>query len=77
MSWHPAKAWTSRLPVDGYRHFERVMQGGRGPQRWVELAPVLAPGQRRRVAWAELRNPDLWESGWQQIPESDAASAAE
>jgi tryptophan-rich hypothetical protein len=54
-----------------------VMQGGRGPQRWVELAPVLAPGQRRRVAWAELRNPDLWESGWQQIPESDAASAAE
>ena len=77
MTWRPAKAWTSRKPVDGYRHFELVMQGGRGLQRWVELAPLLAPSQRRRVAWAELTDAALWQSGWQQIPESDAAAAAE
>ena len=77
MTWRPANAWTSRRPVDGYRHFQLVMQGGRGAERWVELTPVLAPGRRRRVAWTELNNASLWESGWQQIPESDASAAAE
>ena len=41
MAWRPARAWTSQRPVAGYRHFELIMQGGRGPQRWVELAAVL------------------------------------
>ena len=30
MGWMPAKAWTSEQPLSGYRHFERVMTGGRG-----------------------------------------------
>ena len=49
MGWNPARAWTSQDPVGGYRHFQLVLQGGRGDQRWVELAAVLAPGYRERV----------------------------
>jgi tryptophan-rich hypothetical protein len=49
MGWNPARAWTSQAPVGGYRHFQLVLQGGRGDQRWVELAAVLAPEHRERV----------------------------
>ena len=54
MAWRPARAWTSQRPVAGYRHFELITQGGRGPLRWVELAAVLAPSHRERVLWSEL-----------------------
>lgn len=71
MAWMPAKAWTSDQPVGGYRHFERVMTGGRGPTRWVELAAVLNPRFRERVLWSELKDPNRWLSGWQPIVELD------
>ena len=77
MAWHPARAWTSQSPVSGYRHFELITQGGRGPQRWVELAAVLAPSHRERVLWSELKDPTLWSSGWQSIPESDEESSTQ
>ena len=75
MVWRPAKAWTSQQPVGGYRHFELILHGGRGDQRWVELAALLAPSQRLRVSWLELKDPNRWSSGWQQIAEDDADSA--
>ena len=75
MVWRPAKAWTSQQPVGGYRHFELILQGGRGDQRWVELAALLAPSQRLRVNWLELKDTNRWSSGWQQIAEDDADSA--
>ena len=74
MAWRPARAWTSQRPVAGYRHFELITQGGRGPLRWVELAAVLAPSHRERLLWSELKDPTLWSSGWQSIPESDEDS---
>ena len=64
-------AWTSQQPVAGYRHFELVMQGGQGPARWVDLAPVLAPSHRERVLWTELKDRTRWVSGWQQLPKDD------
>ena len=77
MAWRPARAWTSQSPVSGYRHFELVTQGGRGPQRWVEMAAVLDPSHRERVLWNELKDPTRWSSGWQSIPKSDEDSSAQ
>ena len=77
MGWNPARAWTSQAPVGGYRHFQLVLQGGRGDQRWVELAAVLAPDHRERVLWRDLKDRSRWISGWQSIPESHADTAAE
>ncbi|QNJ19607.1 tryptophan-rich conserved hypothetical protein CHP02450 [Synechococcus sp. A18-25c] len=67
MTWKPAKAWTSAAPRSGRRHFRLVLQGGRGPQRWVELVSVLSPEVRLRLLWSELRDTKLWQSGWQCI----------
>ena len=72
MTWRPAKSWTSQGAVGGYRHFMVIMQGGRGVDRWVELVPVLAPGQRHRVKWCDLNDPSQWMRGWQQIPDLNA-----
>ena len=77
MGWNPARAWTSQDPVGGYRHFQLVLQGGRGDQRWVELEAVLEPGYRERVRWRDLKDRSRWISGWQSIPESHADPAAE
>ena len=74
MAWRPARAWTSRLPVSGYRHFELITQGGRGDQRWVELAAVLNPSHRETIRWSELKDRHRWISGWQSIPADDSGS---
>ena len=77
MVCRPARAWTSQTPVAGYRHFELIMQGGSGDQRWVELAAVLKPSHRERVLWSELKDPNRWSSGWQSIPEDHADSSTQ
>ena len=74
MALKPAKAWTSRQPVAGYRHFRLVLQGGKGSQRWVELAAVLDAGTRARIAWRDLHNREQWTSGWQRFPPDDDGS---
>ena len=68
MVWKAAQAWTSVNPQDGYRHFQVMLQGGKGDERWVELEAVLNSKVRRRIAWSELKNRELWASGWQQLP---------
>jgi tryptophan-rich hypothetical protein len=68
MIWKVAQAWTSVNPQDGYRHFQVMLQGGKGQERWVELEAVLDSNVRLRVNWNELKNQELWTSGWQQLP---------
>ena len=68
MVWKVAQAWTSVNPQDGYRHFQVMLQGGKGQERWVELEAVLDSNVRIRVNWNELKNQELWTSGWQQLP---------
>jgi len=51
-----------------------VLQGGRGPQRWVELVSVLSPEVRLRLLWSEMRDARLWQSGWQTIPPEPSES---
>jgi tryptophan-rich hypothetical protein len=45
-----------------------MLQGGKGDERWVELEAVLNSKVRQRIAWSELKNRELWASGWQQLP---------
>ena len=68
MIWKVAQAWTSVNPQDGYRHFQVMLQGGKGQERWVELEAVLDSNVRLRVNWNEIKNQELWTSGWQQLP---------
>ena len=68
MSWTVAKAWTSVQPQEGFRHFRLILQGGKGQSRWVELEAVLDSNVRLRIDWSELKNQELWTSGWQQLP---------
>ena len=77
MAWRPARAWTSHQLLAGYRHFVLITQGGRGSERWVELAAVLAPSHRQRVLWRDLNDRSLWSSGWQSIPDGDVKPAAD
>ena len=64
-----AQHWTSSEAQLGFRHFRVVGQGGRGPERWVELASVLDPAQRLRLPLEDLRDPLLWRSGLQPVVE--------
>jgi phosphoribosylformimino-5-aminoimidazole carboxamide ribotide isomerase len=52
----------------GYRHFRLLGEQGRGRERHVELAAVLEPGFRLLVPLKELRDRQLWQPGWQQLP---------
>jgi len=68
MARPPAQAWTRQDAVaGGYRHFQLVLQGGRGSTRWVELAAVLNPQHRERVSFVDLKDRTQWRSGWHQI----------
>jgi len=52
----------------GYRHFRLVGERGRGQERRVELAAVLEPDFRLLVPLKALRDRQLWQPGWQQLP---------
>ena len=71
MPWKPAEAWTSLSPREGRRHFRVILQGGRGADRWVELASLLSPQVRLRERWTQLQDKTQWQSGWQPIPPDD------
>ncbi|MEY3464055.1 MAG: 1-(5-phosphoribosyl)-5-[(5-phosphoribosylamino)methylideneamino] imidazole-4-carboxamide isomerase [Cyanobacteriota bacterium] len=53
----------------GHRHFRRLGERGRGGERRLELAAVLEPGFRLLVPLAELRDRQLWQPGWQPLPQ--------
>ena len=54
--------------TQGYRHFALLGERGQGAERAAELQAVLAPDYRLVVPLAELRNRQLWQPGWQQLP---------
>ena len=64
-----AQHWTSAESQLGFRHFRVAGQGGRGPERWVELVAVLDPAKRLRVPLSDLGHPAQWRSGFQPVVE--------
>tara|TARA_B100000700_G_scaffold297909_1_gene363262 strand:+ start:275 stop:637 length:363 start_codon:yes stop_codon:yes gene_type:complete len=67
MNWPPTKAFTSTKSIYGFRHFVAINYGGNGKTRWVNLVSVLDGNIRFRVLWIELKNINLWSSGWQEL----------
>ena len=67
----PSPAYTAQAGMlqrtGGYRHFRLLGERGRGAQRAVELAAVLDGSLRLVVPLRELRNPLLWQPGWQRL----------
>lgn len=57
-------AWTRGDTVWRYRHWHVVAKHGDE----VELAAVLDPAARRRVAWRTLRDRTVWQPGWRALP---------
>ena len=53
----------------GYRHFSLLGERGKGPERAAELQAVLDRGFRLLVPVRELRRRELWQPGWQQLPQ--------
>ncbi len=72
MRWPPNKAWTSLQKREGYRHFEVKHYGGKGAKRWIELFSVLQKEFSIIVSIAELKDKNVWESGWCQLPEDES-----
>jgi phosphoribosylformimino-5-aminoimidazole carboxamide ribotide isomerase len=67
----PSPAYTAQTAMlqrtGGNRHFRLLGERGRGAQRAVELAAVLDGSLRLVVPLRELRNPLLWQPGWQRL----------
>ena len=71
-----ATAWTAQpqhlAQTHGYRHFALLGERGKGNERAVELVAVLERQFRLVVSLRELRNRQLWQPGWQQLPQPPA-----
>jgi len=67
-----SRSWTAqpqRLPqTRGYRHFALLGERGKGQERAVELEAVLDRQFRLVVPLRDLRDRQLWQPGWQQLP---------
>ncbi len=72
-----ARAWTAQRTTCGHRHFERIGEPCRSGERLVELAAVLQRSTRILVPLLELKNPELWLSGWRQLPEGEEPQTGE
>ena len=64
MKWPPIKSWTSRRPINGYRHFVAINYGGIGPERWINMVSVLDGRVRLKVSWSEVNSHKIWLEGW-------------
>ena len=67
MIWPPAKAWTSKLSINGQIHFVAINYGGELLKRWVVLMSVLDSSVVVKVSWSQLVDSSNWESGWDEI----------
>ena len=64
MVWPPVKAWTSKLIINGQRHFIAINYGGKLSDRWVILISVLDGNVVVKVPWKKLCDKTNWNSGW-------------
>ncbi len=67
MIWPPAKAWTSKVNINGQVHFVAINYGGELLKRWVVLMSVLDSSVVVKVSWSQLVDSSAWASGWDEI----------
>ena len=63
--------WTAQQQVSGWRHFQVVNRKNQG--RWVfaELTAACDADVRFWINAQLLKNPTLWQAGWQSLQESE------
>jgi len=66
MIWPPAKAWTSKVYINGQFHFVAINYGGKLLNRWVVLMSVLDSNVVVKVFWSQLIDLSKWEAGWDE-----------
>ncbi len=71
-TWPPCKAWTSRDPINGFRHFVAINYGGKEKFRWVHMVSVLNGEIRFNILWQEMLNSRKWTIGWLRVPKTDS-----
>ena len=64
MIWPPPKAWTSKFSINSQVHFVAINYGGESLNRWVILMSVIDSSVVVKVAWSQLIDSSMWESGW-------------
>ncbi len=67
MTWPPPKAWTSKLNINGQKHFVAINYGVELLNKWVVLMSVLDSSIVIKVPWSQLIDSSIWESGWDEI----------
>tara|TARA_Y100001968_G_scaffold269099_1_gene259734 strand:+ start:759 stop:1097 length:339 start_codon:yes stop_codon:yes gene_type:complete len=75
MNWPPIKAWTSKIPICGKRHFVAINYGGKSSDRWVILISVLDASLCLKIAWSQLLDPSIWECGWEENCQSNLSES--
>ncbi len=75
MFWPPQKAWTSKSPINGLRHFVAINYGGELMERWIILTSVLDGSVSIKISWSDLQDPSIWIEGWEENDCLDAPFA--
>lgn len=67
--------WTARQPTAGWRHFQVANRKQQGKWVFAELVAACDPTVRLWVNARQLKDPQLWQAGWQslaQLPPDDS-----
>ncbi len=59
--------WTARQPTAGWRHFQVANRKQQGKWVFAELVAACNPTVRLWVNARQLKNPQLWQAGWQSL----------
>lgn len=61
--------WTSRQKTWGWRHFQVVNRKNQGDLIFAEMVVSCDPNVRFWLNAKQLKNPSLWQAGWQSLEE--------
>tara|TARA_Y100001968_G_scaffold319311_1_gene350643 strand:- start:1226 stop:1573 length:348 start_codon:yes stop_codon:yes gene_type:complete len=67
MNWPPKKSWTSKKPINGFKHFVAFNYGGKDFSRWVLLVAVLDGKTRLKLSWEDIMDSRYWIQGWSLV----------
>ena len=66
--------WTAQQTVEGWRHFEVVNRKNQGALVFAEIVASCDPAVRLWINAKGLKNPGLWQAGWQPLQALDNQS---
>jgi tryptophan-rich hypothetical protein len=61
--------WTSRQKTWGWRHFQVVNRKNQADLVFAEMVASCDPNVRFWLNAKQLKNPSLWQAGWQSLEE--------